>query len=72
MIASPPMKKRKRPDSNSLLGEASTNPSEGHQVKTLSENRLKVVQMVGTLYHRLQIGQLVLKSGEPALGLTEL
>lgn len=75
MSVLPPTKKRKRPDNDPsylFSGPASTDPSEDHQVKILSKNRVQAMHRVGTLYDILQTGQLVLKSGEPALGSIEL
>lgn len=68
---SPPTKKRKAPYSSSLPAPAFADPPEAHQVKLLSENKVQMVHMIGALNDMLRIGQLVLKSGEPAWEPTE-
>ncbi|ROW10617.1 hypothetical protein VMCG_01995 [Cytospora schulzeri] len=73
----PPAFKRRKLNTDSPPGPAPTDSpedhqgedhqGEDHQGKVLTDNRLQMVQMVGTLSEVLQIGMLVLNSGEPAV-----
>lgn len=59
-------RKRAKLSNDPLPGPVPSDSPEDHQGEILTETRMRMSQMVGTLTEMLQVGRLVLKTGEPA------